>query len=1007
MPRRTSNRTVTSSFATPQAPSVVLQLLETPYDSNIHQLRRHWKWAAFCQFFFTFNALLAMNDVTLIDVEDDLAHSTNRVLSRIMQRLLITVTQDRKITVDNWQNALRRQYSRRDPEANPIGPMSQTQPFLAESSRASTAPPVRSHLSSEAPLDEENDKDSGAPERDHSAEVPSLDDPSDDVEGLAEDPQHKRGTTVEIQETVPDTLEEPEKQINWLDLPMFTKLESLHTLVEWQFQNAHRLRQQMKSDDEQAAWRIEPIGYDAKRNAYWLIGGDRLWIQRELPRVNLKRKRKPEGSGDTRKAGKKRQMLSHVAKRPRIDPKPSTVEHPSPATPYCPRKLQTEQSPGSRGRAAKTRANQRLDAQAKDLAEFQRQMASSSRTAGAAAQTPRRPAGIRVSARLRGTVVEEDEWQEVPEEWLATSDQNKSKDKRPQPNSSPAGQEEMKIGLESDGDSVSDLTELSDDTKGEAEGEADVDDKTNLVTEEVQPPSAQREMEVVELIDGHTEVESGGQQDEQPKAADQDMGEDSPPPLPEDFVEWETICVTVEEWENIGQHFEKATHYAEKALHKILSQNIVPVITTELKEIEKKRRMEEAVVHRKRSSRIAMKETEKEEERAAIRRRVEDEEKMSRARRLEARQQKEQAEQLKRENAREQRRKERELREHKLAVAREANSKAEATADTVGRVSSPTTQHVGQVTDSITLSAAPMNGAGSGSRTPVENWELDCEICGRRGFNQDDGVPIMCCGMCTKWQHIICHDKQDAMAGRPKRNWDAEDFVCQSCRLRKSRDSSSSSSAGILPVGVNNTKGYVSGTQPYYGQSEHHPRNYPNNSYYQDTPPTGRYPYEPQSDVRPSAPLHSSQSYLSQSRSGGVTFAHYQPQQGGFSTSRPTYSVQDGTQPQQARYSHSISPHPVPAIGATPHSSFHSHSLAHAPPAHAHEQWQPSSSYPRASNATNGTPALLTQGVEPYYIGHTNNGVAHMQYSQVRTANSQTMGQYSGFQQATPYQQSK
>lgn len=64
MPRRTSTRTVTSS-ATPQAP-VILQQLDTPYDFNIHQLRRHWKWAAFSQFFFTFSPLLAMSDVTLV-----------------------------------------------------------------------------------------------------------------------------------------------------------------------------------------------------------------------------------------------------------------------------------------------------------------------------------------------------------------------------------------------------------------------------------------------------------------------------------------------------------------------------------------------------------------------------------------------------------------------------------------------------------------------------------------------------------------------------------------------------------------------------------------------------------------------------------------------------------------------------------------------------------------------------------------------------------------------------
>jgi hypothetical protein len=83
---------------------------------------------------------------------------------------------------------------------------------------------------------------------------------------------------------------------------MLVKLDSIHLLMEWQFQNPQRLRTIMKNDDETALWvslhylstrlsdhvhllayicdcaelfpqRIEPIGYDGKRNAYWLIGG--------------------------------------------------------------------------------------------------------------------------------------------------------------------------------------------------------------------------------------------------------------------------------------------------------------------------------------------------------------------------------------------------------------------------------------------------------------------------------------------------------------------------------------------------------------------------------------------------------------------------------------------------------------------------------------------------------------------------------------------------------------
>jgi hypothetical protein len=42
--------------------------------------------------------------------------------------------------------------------------------------------------------------------------------------------------------------------VEWSDLDMNQKLDAMHTLVEWQFQNPLRLRQIMKSDDELASW---------------------------------------------------------------------------------------------------------------------------------------------------------------------------------------------------------------------------------------------------------------------------------------------------------------------------------------------------------------------------------------------------------------------------------------------------------------------------------------------------------------------------------------------------------------------------------------------------------------------------------------------------------------------------------------------------------------------------------------------------------------------------------
>lgn len=91
----------------------------------------------------------------------------------------------------------------------------------------------------------------------------------------------------------------------------------------------------------------------------------------------------------------------------------------------------------------------------------------------------------------------------------------------------------------------------------------------------------------------------------------------------------------------------------------------------QLQEQEKRRRIEEAVVHRKRSSRIAVKESEKEEQRMAAKKRAEEEEKMARAKRQETRLKKEEAERAKRERARDQRRKERDDREARMKAKAE------------------------------------------------------------------------------------------------------------------------------------------------------------------------------------------------------------------------------------------------------------------------------------------------------------------------------------------------
>lgn len=257
------------------------------------------------------------------------------------------------------------------------------------------------------------------------------------------------------------------------------------------------------------------------------------------------------------------------------------------------------------------------------------------------------------------------------------------------------------------------------------------------------------------------------------------------------------------------------------------------------------------------------------------------------------------------------------------------------------------------------------------------------------------------------------------MAGRPKRDWDTEDFICRQCRLITSKSPLPSHTSSYLSLGVNSKRGQASDARAFYGPPSNHPRSYPNGGYYQTPPSDARYPHDhPDITTVSSPPSHS---YTSQTRSTGVTFAHYQPQQGGFSTSRPTYSVQDVNSPQHSRYT--ITPHTAPTTGTAPYPStfhvslpsalyehtsyffcFQTQAIAHSPPP-SHEQWFPPSSYPRTTNSypMNGGPPLHPQGVEPYYNGH-----AHTSYSHMRgTTNPTVLGQYTGLQHVPSYQHSK
>lgn len=62
------------------------------------------------------------------------------------------------------------------------------------------------------------------------------------------------------------------------------------------------------------------------------------------------------------------------------------------------------------------------------------------------------------------------------------------------------------------------------------------------------------------------------------------------------------------------------------------------------------------------------------------------------------------------------------------------------------------------------------------------DWELGCEVCGKRGVNLPDAVQIVCCEQCGVWQHVKCWNAHDRKVGQATRDWSSTDFYCSKCK---------------------------------------------------------------------------------------------------------------------------------------------------------------------------------------------------------------------------------
>lgn len=236
----------------------------------------------------------------------------------------------------------------------------------------------------------------------------------------------------------------------------------------------------------------------------------------------LKRKKKADTPAKTKGKGKS------TAKRPRLEsddepaddiPIPQKKSHKKGAGRVT---ITLPANGGRASRAAKAQANLKLDAQAKELAELNKQAALLASGSGTATRSSKRqkveafarPLGTRLSARLRGA---EDEWQPVPDEWLedaaaGSGIKGKGKVQNQKRSTIP------KTGLESDEESISDLTELSEEAINVIAGE------TSSKDDPVESPQTKKGSAKVTIDGGDLE---------------------EPPALPDGFLEWETVRLLI------------------------------------------------------------------------------------------------------------------------------------------------------------------------------------------------------------------------------------------------------------------------------------------------------------------------------------------------------------------------------------------------------------------------------------------------------------------------------
>ncbi|KAL8650275.1 MAG: hypothetical protein Q9226_005210 [Calogaya cf. arnoldii] len=239
---------------------------------------------------------------------------------------------------------------------------------------------------------------------------------------------------------------------------------------------------------------------------------------------------------------------------------------------------------------------------------------------------------------------------------------------------------------------------------------------------------------------------------------------------------WECIAVTLTEYQDFLDTIKKTRDADEKALHKRITEDVLPIIEKDeesklRRQAKKEREMMnvEKLATSKRSSRLASKfETERLERETAE---AEQKRKADIAAALahEDKQKKMEEARESRMMTREQRLKEREhkriLHEEELAHLSEDSKKVDT-----GEA---------RMSERQLKSEMEKRKKELAALDEEDTWTFDCAKCGVHGENLDDGTHSVACEKCSVWQHSACLGISQAEAEK-----DDFHFICQDCKRR-------------------------------------------------------------------------------------------------------------------------------------------------------------------------------------------------------------------------------